>query len=374
MNPLSRLAYRALRPLGDSSQLARSALRGIRNAAHVAQHTIGGAAPVLIRPHTVNLTVAITARCNQRCTGCLYERGFMAGQQLPLRVMEEMVDDAAALGVRSLRLYGGEPLLHADLPRVVERATQQGLDAYVTTNGVLLAEKIDELVAAGLRQLTFGYYGHGDAYDEYVGRRGNHARLERGLATVRERHGQTVRMRMNWLLMRPTCDLDALQAAWEFADRYDTPLQVDLVHYSLPYFTEGKERELQFTPEDRPRIDAIVRQLLEWKRRFPDRIENSEIGLRSIPDWLLLGPRMRVPCDKYRMVWIGADGTVQLCYVTFELGNLHRQRLRDLLYTDQHEAAARDAFALRCPNCHCGFDERTRKHLPTRMRFLRDPT
>jgi hypothetical protein len=69
-------------------------------------------------------------------------------------------------------------------------------------------------------------------------------------------------------------------------------------------------------------------------------IENSEIGLRAIPDWLLRGADMRVPCDKYRMVWIGADGTVQLCYVTFHLGNLHQHRLRELLYTETHEQAA----------------------------------
>jgi cyclic pyranopterin phosphate synthase len=144
------------------------------------------------------------------------------------------------------------------------------------------------------------------------------------------------------------------------------------VHYALPYFTEGSERELQFRPEDRPAIERVVAQLLAWKRERPELIENSEIGLRAIPDWLLLGPAMRVPCDKYRMVWVGADGTVQLCYVTFRLGNLHEHRLRELLYTEAHRCAARDAFALKCPNCHCGYDERTRKHWPSRRRYAAD--
>lgn len=369
MNPLSQFAYKLAKPLAAQSDVARSALQAVRSAAHVAHHTLAAKAPLLIRPHTVNITVAVTARCNQRCVGCLYERGFMTGQQLPREVLEAMVDDAAALDVRSLRLYGGEPLLHVDLPHIVERAVRAGIGTYVTTNGVLLAERIDELVHAGLEHLTFGYYGTGKAYDDYVDRPGNYARLERGIATVRERHGKRVAMRMNWLLMRPTCNLESLQAAWDFANRYDTPIQVDLVHYSLPYFTEGKDKELQFQPEDRPQIDGVVEQLLAWKRERPERIENSEIGLRAIPDWLLQGAKMRVPCDKYRMVWVGADGTVQLCYVTFKLGNLHQNRLRDLLYTDAHEQAARDAFALRCPNCHCGFDERTRKHWPSRRKY-----
>jgi cyclic pyranopterin phosphate synthase len=75
---------------------------------------------------------------------------------------------------------------------------------------------------------------------------------------------------------------------------------------------------------------------------------------------------MRVPCDKYRMLWIGADGTVQLCCVTFPVGKLHHQRLRDMIDSTAHEKAALGAFHLQCLNCHCGYDERTQKHLASR--------
>lgn len=369
MRGLRDFAWRVGAPLARKLTPLRRLASRLQGGLHLAQHTVGAAFPVVIRPHTVNLTVAITARCNQRCAGCLYERGFMAGQELPTPVLRALVDDAAQLGVRSLRLYGGEPMLHRDLPEVVARAVDQGLRTYVTTNGVLLEQRIDDLFRAGLRDLTFGFYGVGEAYDHYVERAGNYARLERGVAAVRERYGAAVGMRMNWLLMRPTCSVAALDQALAFARRYATPMQVDLVHYSLPYFTEGHERELQFTPADRGAIDEVVAHLLAVKAAEPGLIENSAIGLRAIPDWLLRGAQMRVPCDKYRMVWIGADGTVQLCYVTFRLGNLHEHRLVDLLYTQEHAAAARAAFRLECPNCHCGFDERTRKHLPSRTRY-----
>jgi cyclic pyranopterin phosphate synthase len=57
--------------------------------------------------------------------------------------------------------------------------------------------------------------------------------------------------------------------------------------------------------------------------------------------------------------------------VTFKLGNLNESRLSELVGSPAHAQAARDAFALRCPNCHCGYDERTRKHLPTRRAYAR---
>jgi sulfatase maturation enzyme AslB (radical SAM superfamily) len=95
------------------------------------------------------------------------------------------------------------------------------------------------------------------------------------------------------------------------------------------------------------------------------------MSLRSIPDWLFQGPEMRVPCDVYKMLWIGADGSVKLCYVTFELGNLHERRLSEILDSAAHKQAAQDAFQLKCPNCHCERDSRIRRDLDSRRRYSR---
>ena len=66
------------------------------------------------------------------------------------------MDVFIALGVNKVRLTGGEPLLRRDLPTLVDMlAGKPGLnDLALTTNGVLLAEQIDALKAAGLRRVT----------------------------------------------------------------------------------------------------------------------------------------------------------------------------------------------------------------------------
>jgi len=112
--------------------------------------------------------------------------------------------------------------------------------------------------------------------------------------------------------------------------------------------------------------------LVRLKHAYPERLSDSIIGLRSIPDWLLKGPQMRVPCNVRNLLWVGADGTVQMCYVTFRLGNLHERRLADMLFSPAHRCAARDAFALNCPNCHCERDRRVEQHLPSRWRYRAD--
>src|SRR5690606_13032828 len=261
------------------------------------------------------------------------------------------------------------PLLHPDLPRMVEHAGGLGLQTHVTTNGMLLRQKIDALWAAGLRSITIGFYGTGATYDAYVQRKARFQVLEAGVRAAREKYGKALHMRVNWLLKRPTCTVEDLQSAVDFARRYDLRMQIDLVHYSLPYFTEGPDRVLQFRPEDRPAIEAVVGELLRLKEAEPERLQHSLEGLRSIPDWLIAGPDMRVPCDAYQMLWVGADGSVQLCYVTFPLGNLHEHRLCDLLFTPAHHAAARGAYDLTCGNCHCHYDRRVRKHAATAARY-----
>src|SRR5262249_22744603 len=149
------------------------------------------------------------------------------------------------------------------------------------------------------------------------------------------------------------CSITELQKAWEFAKHYDLIFHLDLIHYSLPYFTEGPDRELQFTLSDFPRIRSFVDHLWQLKRERPDLYGESDVSIRAIPDWLLKGPAMKVPCDAYEMIWVGADGSVRLCFVTFPLGNLYEKPLSEMLFTDAHKQASIGAVQLKCPNCHC---------------------
>jgi len=333
------------------------------------RHSLAQHMPAVIRPRNYRITIAITARCNLRCMGCRYERDFMPGHVLSRDMVEDVLEDAGQVGFQVVRFYGGEPLLHSDLPHMVEACRQRGMKPYLTTNAVLLDRKIDELHVAGLRDITIGFYGVGESYEKYVQRSGVFQNVERGIATTREKFGDEMDMQLNWLLMRPTCTLESFRKAHEFARRYRLRMQIDLIHYSLPYFQEGPDRMLQFRPEDEPAIREVVDDLIRAKTENPGSINQTLEALRSIPDWLLKGADMRIPCTAYEMVWIGADGSVQLCYVTYELGNLNETRLKDILQSRKRSRSARDAFLLNCPNCHCGFSDRVMRHRQTCLKY-----
>jgi cyclic pyranopterin phosphate synthase len=293
----------------------------------------------------------------------------MSGEELPTETVLNLIRDAAAAGMSSIGLYGGEPLLHAGLPAMIKESVRCGMTPFVSTNGILLSKRLEPMVQSGLRIVTFGYYGHGATYDAYVGKQGAWAKFEANVEAARAVYGDQLKLHMSYVLNTRTCSLTELRKAWSFAERYSLMFHVDLVHYSLPYFSEGPNHELQFTVSDRGPIDVVTRELEGMRRSRPDLYREPITSIRSIPDWLLKGPEMRVPCDAYNMIWVGADGSVRLCFVDFPLGNLHQQPLSQMLFNATHKSACRGAFQLKCPNCHCGRDTRIVKHLPSLLRY-----
>jgi MoaA/NifB/PqqE/SkfB family radical SAM enzyme len=293
----------------------------------------------------------------------------MPGESLSLKQVCEALDDARRGGVSTVRFYGGEPLLHPDLPDMVRHAVKIGLRPYITSNGTHLGLKMPALYEAGLRVASIGFYGVDTRYDSYTQKHGHFARLERSLQAVRDRFGAAVEMQLNFVILRETCNLKDLAAAWAFAGRFDMYFHVDLVNYSVPFFVQGTKNELHLDEADRSRAELVAVEMIRLKRLEPERFLHTIEFLRSVPDWLLEGPNMRVPCDAYELIWIGADGTVQLCDAALPLGNIRENRLRDIMFTPAHHQAAQDGFRLACPNCTCKVQTRIQKHAASMRRY-----
>ena len=110
-----------------------------------------------------DLRISVMDRCNFRCPYCMphekyHERYQFLGSRERLS-FEEIVRLSrlfVRLGVRKLRLTGGEPLLRSNLPDLVaDLAAIQGVDdVALTTNGILLGRYAAELKAAGLKRIT----------------------------------------------------------------------------------------------------------------------------------------------------------------------------------------------------------------------------
>ena len=146
-----------------------------------------------------NLRVSVTDRCNIRCFYCMPETDvhFVERSQiLDFEEIERFVRIAVGLGVRKLRVTGGEPLLRRDLPVLIARlAAIPGIqDLALTTNGVLLPALAEPLYAAGLRRLNV----HIDTLDrarfQQITRRDDLDKVLAGLALAKRLGYTTIKL------------------------------------------------------------------------------------------------------------------------------------------------------------------------------------
>jgi cyclic pyranopterin phosphate synthase len=109
-----------------------------------------------------DLRISVTDRCNFRCTYCMPKEVFDNNYQylphsevLTFEEIERVARVAVGLGVKKIRLTGGEPLLRRGVEDLVAMlAAIDGIDLTLTTNGSALAAKAAALKAAGLNRLT----------------------------------------------------------------------------------------------------------------------------------------------------------------------------------------------------------------------------
>lgn len=112
-----------------------------------------------LRRPLASLRVSVTDRCNMRCRYCMPEDEYVWLPRASILTFEEiarLVRVFAGLGVRKVRLTGGEPLLRHDLATLVAMIARDARiqDLALTTNGLLLANQAADLRAAGLQRVT----------------------------------------------------------------------------------------------------------------------------------------------------------------------------------------------------------------------------
>jgi len=105
------------------------------------------------------LRISVTDRCNLRCIYCMPAEGinlFPHEDILSYEEIYQIATAAAELGIKKVRITGGEPLVRIGLPSLVRMLAQIDAidDIALTTNGTLLSQYADELKAAGLQRVN----------------------------------------------------------------------------------------------------------------------------------------------------------------------------------------------------------------------------
>ncbi len=165
-----------------------------------------------------SLRVSVTDRCNLRCRYCMPEQEYVWLPKQSILTFEEiarLVGIFTSLGVRKVRLTGGEPLLRHDLPALAAMLTQNRdiRDLALTTNGLLLARSAQALKQAGLGRVTVSLDTLRPERMQALARSDRHADVLAGIAAAR---GAGFPVKLNTVVIRGVND-DELVDLIEFA-------------------------------------------------------------------------------------------------------------------------------------------------------------
>ena len=182
-------------------------------------------APLDVRGRALtDLRISVIDRCNFRCPYCMPEdqyprdHAFLSkADRLRFEEIERLARIFVGLGVRKLRLTGGEPLLRRDLPELVRQlaAISPDVDIAMTTNGSLLAEKVEALRSAGLHRITLSL----DTLDPKTfavmsGGRGEIAAVLKAIEAAE--HAGFAALKINAVVMRGVNDAQVLDLVGHF--------------------------------------------------------------------------------------------------------------------------------------------------------------
>jgi GTP 3',8-cyclase len=264
------------------------------------------------RPITY-LRVSITDKCNLRCIYCMPEGGLpwlRRDEILSYEEIAQIVEAAASVGVRTIRLTGGEPLVRRDLSRLVQAiSSTPGIDdVALSTNGLLLEEQLPELVAAGLHRINLSLDTlREDRFEAIARRPGLDAVLRAIDAAIAA--GLTP-VKLNCVVMRGTND-DELAAFAELTR--ERPIFVRFIEVMPVLENAGLQRYAYISSDEileRISADRELRPVAGPPGNGPARYFSFPGAAGAVG---VISPLSHDYCERCNRVRLTADGRLRLC-------------------------------------------------------------
>ncbi|HGE5781252.1 GTP 3',8-cyclase MoaA [Bacillus pseudomycoides] len=172
-----------------------------------------------------DLRISVTDRCNFRCRYCMPEEifgrdySFLSNDKiLSFDEIERVARIFVSLGVRKLRITGGEPLLRKNLPELIQRLNKiDGVeDIGLTTNGSLLKKFAPDLYKAGLSRVTVSLDSLDEERFSYLN--GNRSKVKTVLAGIQAAAEVGMKIKMNMVVQKGKNEQDVVQMAQYFKE------------------------------------------------------------------------------------------------------------------------------------------------------------
>ena len=285
------------------------------------------------RIHT-SLRISVTDRCNIRCFYCMPEtvRFLPRAEILTYEEIERFVRVVAQMGVNKLRVTGGEPLVRAELPRLIEMlAAVPGIrDIALTTNGILLAGQAQALKDAGLGRLNISLDGLSEETFRKISRREGLDRVLNGIFAAKRAGFEKIRL--NAVAIRGITEAEVVPLG-RFARQHR--MEMRFIEF-MPLDAENNWQTEQVLSgqEIREMLEAEFGPLIPLARDDPSQTAVDYQFADGIGRMGFIDPVTQPFCGNCNRLRITAEGKIRNCLFSMEEWDL-REQLRGGRRDDQ---------------------------------------
>jgi cyclic pyranopterin phosphate synthase len=256
------------------------------------------------------LRLSVTDRCNLRCIYCLPEFSKDFIDESKLLTTDEyfrLIRILGNLGIKKVRITGGEPLVRKGIPGLVKKinSLENIEETAMTTNGILLEKYIDELAENGLSSLNISL----DVLDEkkynYVTRGGE---LEKVINSIEKAIGYKIKIKINSVII-DGFNKDNIKSLVDFA----VDKNIDIRFIELMPIGCGKELKgvsnaeiLDIVAKDRKILETDTKELISGPAKYHKIAgTNTKLGFIS--------PLSNCFCETCNRIRITSEGKLKQC-------------------------------------------------------------
>jgi molybdenum cofactor biosynthesis protein A len=267
------------------------------------------------------LRISLTDRCNLRCTYCMPAEGIVLRDKSEFMTSEEIIEIASTfvkMGVKKIRLTGGEPLIKKDIVNILTQLSQLPIELTLTTNAVLVDKHIDTFKNVGMKSLNVSLDSLKAERMNAISRREYFARIIANIDLLIE---SEIDVKLNVVLMKGVNDDEILDfIEYTKFNKVDVRF-IEFMPFSGNEWDRSKMVSLQeildVANEQFPSI-----QKLEEKPNFTSR--NYRVD-GYVGTFGVISTVSNPFCDSCNRIRLTADGKVKNCLFSAEESDLLTQ-------------------------------------------------
>lgn len=303
-----------------------------------------------VRAQIRDAQIKIVEGCNSRCITCdIWKKNN--NNEMSLKTYRKVIKELKKVGLKSVGLTGGEPLLNTNLVEICKVTKKEELNLSISTNGLLLNRKIEE-IAKYVDNLSISLDGLEKTNDDIRGIKGYFKLVTSSIEDIRKKN-QKIKISISTTITNS--NFDEIEEILKWCKRNRIGWSANLLMNSLYFFKEAKVESLKVIRK-KVEINRFKKMLLKYEKEGVVNI--STIAIDYLTNFLKNKQKAAPCCLGLTTAYIDCEANYYSgCWAMLPIGNLKYQKLENIFESKVFKNRIQKMYELKCPGCTCGYDQ-----------------